>query len=128
MKTELTAEQVEEIQRIGSRVGMAILRGNRSLAHELVDQAVAARAAADKPAILETPLAEIGIDNRSCNALENVLGILTLDGLLKTDLAELLAVPTFGYMSILSMFAKTLSFTINHAIGLERIIRGIQEE
>src|SRR4051812_11595811 len=81
----LSPEEFEEVRILGMRIGLAIKRGNRDAAYELVECALAAMRPKSESPILSMHLAEVGIDVRSCNTMEERHSIHTVQQLLEAD-------------------------------------------
>lgn len=117
---KLDAAELSQADVWAGKIALQMLRGNRLAAHDLVDSGLAALASRDQsPALLRTPLSEVGVAERTCNALERQFGATTLGGLLNTTVDELLAVPQLGPALILGALASALGYTVQRILEME---------
>src|SRR6185503_20886838 len=103
----------------GNKIGLQIVRGNRAAVKVLVDEAFEARRPSGGGPILSTPLAELGFDNRACNALERYLGISTVEQLLAADESAVLSIPNVGSTMLLAMVKALALKGIRRSMQLE---------
>lgn len=122
-RENLSAEEVDSIQIVAMKIGLAIKRGNRPAVYELVENALAAMRPQIESPMLSLSLAEVGIDVRTCNTLE-ARGILTVKDLLHADRRDLLAIQNFGEVSMIGIFAQLTSFSINRVHEVEQQLLG----
>ncbi len=116
---KLSPEEMDAVSILGTKIGLAIRRGNRSAVYELVENGLAAMRPQLESPMLDLTLAEVGIDLRSCNILES-RQILKVRDLLNADRRDLLAIPNFGDVSMIGIFAQLASFSLNRVFELEQ--------
>lgn len=119
----LSPEQIESARVWGLKVSMQMQKGNQTAALDIVRRGMAAMHGNVQDGILDTPLNEIGIDDLILNVLDRKFDALTVGALLEIDHAKLLAIPNFGPMRTVSVFAALARFGITRALELERAAR-----
>jgi hypothetical protein len=105
----------------GFKIAAQMLYGNEQAAHEIVTRGIAERQQKDKPALLSTPLVELGVDLRAVNALEKHRNIVTVEELLEADCGDLLMIPSFGEANLRGVLACVLKGAVKRVIELERV-------
>ena len=121
-RNDLTEEQRVLAESWAGRVGLAMVNGHKSRAHELVDLGIIAIAAQTKAAILTMPLVELGLGMRVCNQLEKYCEAFTIEDVLQLDLNELMSIPNFSTLTVLHLFGAIAKFSVGRVIELEKLI------
>lgn len=116
---DYTEEELAALELWGRKIGLAVLRGNKSAAHELVHVALARLREQNKSPLLTTSLIEMGVDVRTANALERERDILTVEDLLQSTPGVLATIPNMGPLNIIGIYSVLLRYTITRVIELE---------
>lgn len=114
-----TPEELEFASVWGGMIVFKMQDRNQAAARALFDKAWEAVTRKDCPAILDTPLATAGFCVRDVNTCERKLKARTVGDFLDLDLDELERTPYVGPITVRSMLATLLKFTMGRLLEAE---------
>jgi hypothetical protein len=121
----LSPEEFDEVRLFGMKIGLAAKRGNAPAARAMLEEAIAAMRPQVSSPLLTLTLAEVGIELRACNYLEErEPSIVTVEQLLQARPQELLAIPGFGELTLVGIFAQLVRFMLNRMFEVEQLLAG----
>lgn len=114
-----TPEELEFASVWGGMIIFKMQDRNQAAAQALFDKAWEAVTRKDCPSILDTPLAAAGFCVRDVSTCERKLNARTVGDFLNLDLDELERTPYVGAITVRSMLATLLKFTLGRALEAE---------
>ena len=110
----VTEQQKDEIERLTRQIGVQLLGRNREAAVHLVDKGIALLQPTKQAGFLGRPLSDV-LDTRTCNALEEKLGCMTIADVLQQTPTMLFTIPNFGLQSVLAVYAAIAKAAVDYA-------------